>query len=203
TARHGLLDRWTPPTGRHNSVLVNLDPLDRSATDELLAALAETDLDDELRHALLDRSGGNPFFLVELVALLAEAGRSPAMAPSIDPHASESLELPDALRGLVAARVDGLSVDERGTLEDAAVWGRSGPVEALERMAHQIRGIRDLTPVLSGLVEKEILSVEGKRWSFHSDLVREVAYTTLTKADRAKRHCGIAAYLEHTMPDRE
>lgn len=199
TARHGLLDRWSPPTGRHNNVLVNLDPLDRAAAGELLTALADAELDDQLRSALLDRSGGNPFFLEELVALLAASESTVAT----DPHAGEALDLPDTLRGLVAARIDGLSVDERGTLDDAAVWGRSGPVEALERMAEQIRNIRDLGPILRGLVDKEILTVDGRRWAFHSDLVREVAYSTLTKADRAKRHCGIAVFLENSMPARE
>jgi class 3 adenylate cyclase/tetratricopeptide (TPR) repeat protein len=200
TARHGLLDRWSPPTGRHNNVLVNLDPLDRAATAELLTALAEAELDEGLRDTLLDRSGGNPFFLEELVALLAA---SEGAASLDDPHGSESLDLPDTLRGLVAARIDGMSIDERGTLDDAAVWGRSGPVEALERMAAQIRNLHDLGPVLRSLADKEILTVEGRRWAFHSDLVREVAYSTLTKADRAKRHCGIAVFLENSMPQRD
>jgi class 3 adenylate cyclase/predicted ATPase len=196
TARHALLERWSPPAGRHNSVVIHLDPLDRAATAELLVSLAGHDLDAPLREDLLDRSEGNPFFLEELVALLAEAGAD-------SPGAGASPELPSTLRGLVAARIDGLSPDERHTLDDAAVWGRSGPVEALERMAEQIRGVRDLPRVLSGLVDKEILVVEDRRWSFRSDLVREVAYGTLTKSDRAKRHCGIAVYLERNVPDRD
>jgi class 3 adenylate cyclase/tetratricopeptide (TPR) repeat protein len=198
TARQGLLDRWSPPAGRHNTILVNLDPLDRGASRELLSSIAGPDLDESLGDDLLDRSGGNPFFLEELVALVAEAGGSPAGAPQV-----RSPELPDTLRGLVAARIDGLGPHERSTLDDAAVWGRSGPIEALERMAEQIRGTVDLSPVLTGLVDKEILVVDGKTWSFRSDLVREVAYSTLTKADRAKRHHGIAVFLDQNVPDRD
>jgi hypothetical protein len=74
--------------------------------------------------------------------------------------------LPDTLRGLVAARIDGLTTDERGPLEDASVWGRSGPIEALERMAEQVRSVNDVSPVVAGLVDKEILIVSGRRWSF-------------------------------------
>lgn len=194
TARPTLLERWGPPAGRYNTVLLNLDPLDRSATNALLDAITVEPLPAGLRATLLDRSGGNPFFLEELVALLAEAGPGPAeegRAPA---------ELPDTLRGLVAARIDGLDDLERATLQDAAVWGRRGPVEALERMAEQIRGVRDLDPVLAGLVDKEVLVREGGRWEFRSDLIREVSYGTLTKADRARRHCGIAEYLEHQVP---
>jgi class 3 adenylate cyclase/tetratricopeptide (TPR) repeat protein len=200
TARHGLNERWRMPTGRHNNVLVNLDPLDRGATAAMLESLAEGGLDGELREALLDRSGGNPFFLEELVSLIAE---SKAVDRPVESSDRGGVGLPDTLRGLVAARIDGLSADERGTLEDASVWGRSGPVEALERMAAQIRSTHDIGPVLSELVDKEILVVSGRQWSFRSDLIREVAYGTMTKADRARRHYGIAYYLEHHMKDKD
>jgi tetratricopeptide (TPR) repeat protein len=45
-----------------------------------------------------------------------------------------------------------------------------------------------------------VLVVEGANWSFRSDLVRDVAYSTLTKADRARRHYGIAHYFETAKP---
>ncbi len=79
---------------------------------------------------LLDRSGGNPFFLEELVALVGDAELSPEVG-----GVGTLGDLPDTLRGLVAARLDGLDPAERGTLEDAAVWGRSGPTKALAMMA--------------------------------------------------------------------
>jgi class 3 adenylate cyclase/predicted ATPase len=201
TARHALNERWRMPTGRHNNVLVNLDPLDRLATGALLESLAESGLDTELRDALLDRSGGNPFFLEELVALVAETEGATG-AGAVDRRGGV-VGLPDTLRGLVAARIDGLTGDERGTLEDASVWGRSGPIEALDRMAEEVRSVTDIGAVLSGLVDKEILVVTGSRWSFRSDLIREVAYGTMTKADRARRHYGIAHFLEHNMAHKD
>ncbi len=62
-----------------------------------------------------------------------------------------------------------------------------------------MRGTTDLSAVLAGLESKEILRVDGHHWSFRSDLIREVAYGILTKADRARRHYGIAYYLSHTV----
>ena len=200
TARQTILnDGWSVPIGRHNTVLINLDPLDQVATGELLDALMPGDLPGELRAALLDRSGGNPFFLEELVALLGD----PDLAPDgLVGRLGTLGELPDTLRGLVAARIDGLTRPERGTLEDAAVWGRSGPTKALEVMAAEMRETSDLAPVLAGLESKEILRVDGHHWTFRSDLIREVAYGILTKADRARRHYGIAYYLSHTVEHR-
>ncbi len=160
----------------------------------MLDALVDPEVPDEVRAMLLDRSGGNPFFLEELVALVAaaEVGSSSAGVGALG-------DLPDTLRGLVAARLDGLDPTERASLEDAAVWGRSGPAKALAMMAEHSRGITDFEPVLARLDDKELLQVDGEHWVFRSDLIREVAYGTLTKADRARRHHGIAAYLASTV----
>jgi class 3 adenylate cyclase/tetratricopeptide (TPR) repeat protein len=195
TARQALNERWRMPTGRHNNVIVNLDPLDRTATGALLESLAEAELDTDLRDELLDRSGGNPFFLEELVALVVENEARGHEAPGD----GRLTRLPDTLRGLVAARIDSLSSDERGTVEDASVWGRSGPVEALERMASEVRSVHEIGPILADLVDKDVFVVTGSRWSFRSDLIREVAYGTMTKADRARRHFGIAHFIESNM----
>jgi tetratricopeptide (TPR) repeat protein len=206
TARQELSDRWTAHGGRHNQLVVNLDPLDREATAVLLDLLVEGDLPRDVESALLDRSGGNPFFLEELVALVEESGAAVEATPVLHPSMSAAADdhhvshLPDTLRGLVAARIDALSHEERRLLEDAAVWGRSGKVEALERMAHYDRR-DDVSEALASLVNKEILVVDGSHWRFRSDLVREVAYGTLTKADRAKAHHGIAWWLEEHGPE--
>jgi class 3 adenylate cyclase/tetratricopeptide (TPR) repeat protein len=198
TSRQAVTERWSVPTGRHNTVVVNLDPLDAPAAADLLDSLVDTDVPDALRSVLLDRSGGNPFFLEELVSLVGDAGQADTTGLS---DIGALGDLPDTLRGLVAARLDGLDPAERGSLEDASVWGRRGPVQALEIMADEMRAIRDLEPVLAGLSDKEILEVDGDHWAFRSDLIREVAYGTLTKADRARRHHGIAAYLASSVPN--
>ncbi|HEV3226446.1 MAG TPA: adenylate/guanylate cyclase domain-containing protein, partial [Acidimicrobiales bacterium] len=191
TARHGLLERWNPKPGRHNSVVFNLDPLDRESASALLSTLVEGEVPDDLQKVLLDRSGGNPFYLEELVSLLSEAGMVGGRS------VAGGTELPDTLRGLVAARLDGLSADERRTLDDAAVMGRRGLVESLEIMAREAHGIPSIDVAVDGLVAKDVLVIEDDcRWSFRSDLVREVSYGMLTKADRARRHFGIAKWME-------
>ncbi|HSL57992.1 MAG TPA: adenylate/guanylate cyclase domain-containing protein, partial [Acidimicrobiales bacterium] len=200
TARPPFSTAWAPAEGRYDVVRLTLDPLDRESTRHLLDGLLPDRLDPELREALLDRSGGNPFFLEELVALVAAGELEVSDGPSSSPGALG--RLPDTLRGLVAARLDGLDSDERRTLEDAAVLGRGGPVEGLIRMAAADRagkGVRSTEQVLvalDGLVATEILVVDQGMYEFRSDLVRDVAYGTLTKTDRAKRHFGIGEFME-------
>jgi tetratricopeptide (TPR) repeat protein len=71
---------------------------------------------------------------------------------------------------------------------------------AIEVMSQKHLRIDDVAPVLESLEAKELLVLsgagEGAKWTFRSDLVREVAYSTLTKADRARAHQGIAAWME-------
>ncbi len=194
TARQAIHDRWAPRPGRHNSAILHLEPLDREASCVLLDSLLGWEPDEELREELLDRSGGNPFFLEELVTLLSDAGdivRRQSPTPSGD-----LAGLPDTLRGLIQARLDALTQPERFLLEDAAILGRRGSHEALQIMAAEYHGIHEIGPALDGLAEKELLEVEGDRWGFRSDLVRDVAYGTLTKGRRAAGHAGIAKWME-------
>ena len=72
TSRPSLLDHWTPRPGRFNVVRMHLDPLDQEASAELLTSLLGVAPTSDVARALIERSGGNPFFLEELVALLGE-----------------------------------------------------------------------------------------------------------------------------------
>lgn len=192
TARPLLLDQWAPRRGRHNALTLHLDPLDRAASDELLEHLLGAAPAPATAEALFDRSGGNPFFLEELVSLLdGEAAAEPGRVAA----------LPDTLRGLVAARLDDLSPGVRGVLQDAAVIGQTGPMVGLREMGRQLRREIDVDEAVAELVADEVMELEGEQWTFRSDLVREVAYQTITKADRAKSHLGIARFIEARAAD--
>ena len=190
-------ERWVAPPGRHNTVIFNLDPLGRQASDRLLASLVGGDVSDEIAELLFDRSGGNPFFLEELASLLSEAG-----VVGGDASSGSFGELPDTLRGLVAARLDSLSVTERAMVDDASVIGRQAPVRSLVLMAAE-RGEQQGDDVYETLVAKEIFRTDDSHWHFRSDLVREVAYNMLTKAARASKHLMIANWLAERWDENE
>ncbi|MEO5842557.1 MAG: adenylate/guanylate cyclase domain-containing protein [Acidimicrobiales bacterium] len=192
TGRFALSERWSPQLGRFNLISVSVDPLDEPAALAMLHHLLGPEIEPRLEADLLARSGGNPFFLEELAALVRD-DRRPAGAPR-----PQRTELPSSLQALVSARLDGLPSGERGILEDAAVLGRRGTVNALRRMASELRGETSINDALSSLAEKDLLVVtriDRGEWSFRSDLVRDVVYGRLTKSERARRHFGIADYL--------
>ncbi len=180
TARPGLDDRWTPAPGRHNELALHLDPLDRDSTAELVRALFCGEADDKTVEFLLERSGGNPFFVEELVAFVQETRDSDRL------H-----ELPATLHGLVAARLDALELAERSLLEDCAIVGDNGPIAAVLALAAR----PDARRLLDGLAERDFLAIEHDDFRFKSELIREIAYGTLTKAERARRHASVAPVL--------
>ncbi len=179
-ARPGTELAWPPHSDRTTTLSLTLQPLTRTDTDELVTALLEETPDDSLLAALFERSGGNPLFAHELVAL-REAG-------------GDQRDLPDSLRSLIAARLDQLTSEERQMLENAAVLGTSGTVGALEKFAVEL-GQTFRSSLLQELDEIGLLDVRGKRWEFRSESVRDAAYQTLTKAARAQRHSGVARAL--------
>lgn len=189
----------TLPPGRYGSMMLPLSPLDDDAALLMLDEF-EIDLPEKAKRRIVERSGGNPLFLEELAGLVksgSEAGDDLLAMVS----AGELSSMPDSLRGIIAARLDALDPTLRSLLEAAAVFGPNGPVSGLRRMAQIQLELDDIDPLLAELVEADLLVIEGHRYEFRSDLVRDVAYATLTKTGRALTHYAIATYLENLGPD--
>src|SRR5207302_1885399 len=72
TARPELEARWAYQPSHRNLVLLHVDPLDELESARLLGSLLGREPPAEMRELLLERSGGNPLFLEELVGLLGE-----------------------------------------------------------------------------------------------------------------------------------
>ncbi len=190
TSRPDLEDRWTPSAGRHNAVFVTLDPLAADASRSLARAMLGDGGTDSQIELLLERSGGNPFFIEELAAVMLETGLE------LDDAAIEDRDraLPGTLRGLVAARLDALEPAARETLEDCAVIGTTGSLETVAALAER-RGAGRPDSELELLVGRDLLSVDRGEFGFKNELIRDVAYETLTKAERARRHARAVAHL--------
>ena len=118
----------------------------------------------------------------------------------------EALEVPETLQALIAARLDGLAAEERSVVQDAAVLGKTFTKSALAAVSGSDDG--DLDTLLAALVRKEVLSLqvdprspERGQFSFLQDLLRQVAYETLSRRERKARHLAAAAHLEQQWQD--
>ncbi|MDQ1467018.1 MAG: hypothetical protein QOH10_1433 [Actinomycetota bacterium] len=186
TARPGFEERWVLAGGHHNSLVMHIDPLDADATASLARELFGETLTDDVLDFLLERSGGNPFFVEELVALVCEVEHSDSRV-----EAARLGVLPATLHGLVAARLDALPATERSLLEDCAVVGSSGLIAD----ALALTTVDGPEAALDALADRDLLILEDGGFRFKSELVRDVAYGTLTRAERARRHADLTDRL--------
>ena len=115
--------------------------------------------------------------------------------------------MPDSLHALLAARLDALDPGARRLVADAAVLGTTFPAEAL--IAVSERDEPSVRATLANLVRREVLSVsadplspERGSYRFSQEMLRQVAYDTLSRRDRKARHLAVAAHLRAVVPRR-
>jgi predicted ATPase len=144
TARPELLARrpgWGG--GKPNTTIVSLVPLSEQDTARLVAALLDQAvLPVELQAALLAQAGGNPLYAEEYVRMLADRGFLRRAGGTWRLERAEELPLPETVQGIIAARLDVLSPEEKALLQDAAVLGKVGWLGALAALA----GTEPFTP---------------------------------------------------------
>jgi len=199
-ARPELLERRpTWGAGQRSFTSLYLEPLSQKAMEELLTGLVPG-LPDTLRDQILARAEGVPLYAVETVRMLLDRGAL-VQEGSVYRLTGEigSLEVPETLQALIAARLDGLSTEERRLLQDGAVLGKTFTRDALAALAG---ADAEIEPLLTSLARKEVLGVQADprspehgQYGFLQDLVRHVAYETLSKRERRARHLAAAAHL--------
>ena len=201
-ARPELTERRpTWGAGKRNSSSLYLEPLATADMDTLLSGLVPG-LPDELQARIRERAEGMPLYAVETVRMLLDRGLVVERESSYVPAGPiETLEVPETLQALVAARLDGLGSDERRLLQSAAVLGKTFTVEALATLVG--RTPEQVEPALAGLARKEMLSLsadplspERGQYGFLQDMVRRVAYEMLSKHERRAKHLAAAAMDE-------
>src|SRR4029453_1950283 len=173
--------------GRTRGATIELGALTRRDAEELVdALLADEAVDPRIREAVLDKTEGNPLFVEETVRMLADGtdGR---------------VQIPDTVQALIAARIDALPRAAKSVLQRAAVIGRVFWQGALEHVSEDNEDVDD---VLEALIERDFLlseprsSISGEQaFRFKHILIREIAYSGLTKSARAKLHAEFADWL--------
>jgi class 3 adenylate cyclase len=200
-ARPELLDaRPTWGAGQRSFTALRLDRLPDPAMSELLEARAHGIPPSALRH-ILDRAGGVPLYAVELTRMLIDKGQLvPAGGGYRLTGALADADVPESLHGLLAARLDALPPPERAGLRAAALLGRHFATDALAA----VTGLAgpELQRRVASLVDRELLAYEEPRSErsgqvgFVQDLVRELAYRTLSRAERRTGHLAAAGHYE-------
>jgi class 3 adenylate cyclase/tetratricopeptide (TPR) repeat protein len=190
-ARPDLLDERPTWSRKAWASTVLLEPLADEDTEALIEnRVGMLELDREARIRVREAAEGNPLFVEQMLAMIAEGG-----------SASDEGAVPPTIQSVLAARLDRLTADERLVIEAASVMGRLFWWEALEELLPAELGGR-ASGVLMGLVRKEMVVPEGEAmgrghgFRFRHVLIRDVAYAAMPLASRAQLHERFADWLD-------
>jgi class 3 adenylate cyclase/tetratricopeptide (TPR) repeat protein len=186
-ARPDLLERRpTWGSGRTNAIAIALESLDVPETEKLVRALlaggSERPVDE-----IVARTEGNPLFVEEYVHMLVDQGSRAIVPPT--------------LHGVIAARIDATTPGVKRLLHEASVIGRDFWLDALPT-----------APATADLSEAERRGLIARRarrgpsgsttFVFRHGLIRDVAYSSLSKAERTRVHDHYSRWLETAAGER-
>ena len=170
---------------------VRLEPLVAEDASALVRQLWP-DATESVISQVAERSGGNPLFAEELVAMLATRAVS-------EEAVGDLAVMPDSLRALLGARLDMLLPEARSVLVCGAIEGEVFHERAIHAMAlpSDRQGIQ---PHLALLVKGGVIHPEGARtadptYRFHHLLVRDALYSSTPKRHRADLHVALAEWI--------
>jgi class 3 adenylate cyclase/predicted ATPase len=190
-ARPELVDErptWlTAPGG----IGVVLEPLSEREAAALLEEVArEWPLDADARARITAAAEGNPLYVEQMAAMLAEGAPPDAIPPSI--------------QALLASRLDRLPADERAVLERASVAGKFFSRGAVLQLSPESERA-DVDARLLSLVRKDLLAARPGTedlYRFRHALIRDAAYAGVSKELRSELHERFAKYAARTNAGR-
>ena len=151
----------------------------------------------EFAEVLTATTGGNPFFMGEVLAHLVETGRiveADGQWTTEGGMAIEELGLPEGVRDVVTTRLARLSATENQVLAVASVFGTDVPLGALER-ATGLDAETVLSSVEAAMALGVLTEVAVERVAFTHAIVRQTLYSELSAARRMRVHGQVAGAL--------
>jgi len=187
-ARPELLD--TRPGwggGKLNASTILLEPLSEADADTLIDnLLLGIDLPDSLRARIVASAEGNPLFVEQMLALLAQDGGD----------GDREIRVPPTIQALLATRLEQLPSTERVAAERASVIGKEFWRTALVEIGGEV-------DALPGLVRRELIRPyrspvfpADDAFRFRHQLIRDAAYDGMPKELRADLHERFGNWLE-------
>jgi adenylate cyclase len=146
-----------------------------------------------------ERSGGNPFYIEELISYIAGQGIDPGDANSL-----RDLELPESLHSLVLSRIDTVAEQPRRTLKVASVVGRVFRAPTLPGAYPELGALDGVVENLNSLRTLDLVTLDreaDQAYLFKHVVTQEVAYGSLPFAVRAMIHGRVGRYLEEEAGD--
>ena len=168
-------------SGIEGSRRIPLKGLSVGAVERYLEMTAGAPAPVGLAEAVQERTDGNPFFVGEVVRLLASEGNLTSGGSAAE------LQIPQGVREVIGRRLDRLSDETNGALRVAAVIGRDFDEELVWRVA-DMRPEQLMTAATEAIAERLVTDLSDGHYSFAHALVRDTLYEELSPPKRSALH---------------
>ena len=168
---------WKDSCGDARIEVLDLQPM--SNENALEIGRGFEDISDEMLRNCIERSGGNPLFLEQLLH-------------NVD--ATSQGELPGTVQGIVQARVDALPDWDRRALQAASALGQRFSFQTVNAMIDK----QDYQP--DELLRQSLIRPAGTDYHFAHALIRDGVYSSLLKPRRIDLHQRAADFFKETAP---
>ena len=185
---------------------LRLAPLGKDEAEELLTSLLGRDASlKALKGLILERTDGTPFFMEEVVQTLTEEGALSGERSNYRLEATPTeLHISPTVQGVLAARIDRLTAEEKEFLQQLSVIGRQFPVSLVKQVVPQSEA--DLYRILASLQAKEFLYEQPAfpevEYLFKHALTQDVAYGTVLQERRKALHERTGQAIESLYKDK-
>jgi adenylate cyclase len=189
---HGALSR-TP-----GAQTIALAPLDDSHTAALITELLGSHPSvAAVANQIVGRAAGNPFFAQEIARDLADRGiLSGERGAYLCPAEATQIAVPATLQAAIASRIDRLDTAAKRTLSAAAIIGLRFDEELLGSLVDATA----LPELLEAELVDQVIFTRRAEYAFRHPLIREVAYESQLKSERAQLHRRVAAAIREQDP---
>ena len=175
-------------------------PLERLSVDESIALarhlLNGDTYDSYFFQRLYQETEGNPFFIIEGIRSLRESDQ-PARLPFGGGQERGGANLPPPIQSLIEARLDRLDEQSQELLGIAAAIGRAFTFSLLGEVSE--KPAKEVIVAIEEWQQKGMVAESNDGYDFSHDKIRQVAYSSLSRARRQYVHRCIAEIFENAV----
>jgi class 3 adenylate cyclase/tetratricopeptide (TPR) repeat protein len=187
------------------SVLIDLPALSADESQQMIYNLLKSRaVSKSILDPLVERAGGNPFFIEEIVRSWVDEGAVRVTKEGFQIAEYRRVgDIPYTINQAIMARIDRLGEETKKVLRIAAVIGRSFFYRIIAHLAENVGSLDSKIDYLKGIQ----LIVERRRldeveYLFKHALVQKVIYDSLLVQVRKKLHAGVAQAIETIFSER-
>lgn len=184
---------------------IHLEPLDEKKCEIMIRNLVKIKgLPTDIRAAIMNRAGGNPFFIEEVVRSFIDEGVLEHKNGTFTVNKQmESAAVPESIHDVLMARIDRLDEVTRNLIKEASVIGRYFFYKVLALVAKHAEDIDEQLDYLKAVqILRERTRMEEVEFHFKDAMVHEVAYESILQKKRKELHMKVAEAIETVFSER-